>query len=153
MNEIVVGVKPIKSTGGVALPGEEADAAAQVHWVTVDGQKVPGVITEVQEISDQGFMRVAVEFVASSYRTTHFQGPDAPQERVPLKEAVIIRGDAIVDGPDLAERAGCLVIHLPDGVQIESVDEAGMEAVGWVKKSRLEEAVRAGTEVKAELES
>lgn len=37
---------------------------------------------------------------------------------------------------ELAERTGCAVFRLPDGIALSSIDEAEMERLGWIRKGR-----------------
>lgn len=77
-NEMVVGVRRI--AGSIqAEPGEPAVGAIRVMWVTIAGEKVPGLIQSTRCENSVGVMEVTVKFICSGYRTADAYGPEAPE--------------------------------------------------------------------------
>lgn len=79
MNEIVVGVKRIKGASLVD-PGEEANAAVQCLWVTIDGNELPSeYIISAETVVENAPLVVSIRIGASEFRTTDAYGPEAPE--------------------------------------------------------------------------
>lgn len=78
-NEVVVGVKRLAGST-VAEPDQPAIGAINVVWVTIAGVKVPGIVRSTRCENSADFMEVTISFIASGYRTTDFNGPEAPSD-------------------------------------------------------------------------
>lgn len=80
MNEVVVGVKRIKGGAALANWEEEATAAVQCLWITIDGKEVPSeFIISAETVVENGPLVVNIKIGASEFRTTDAYGPEAPE--------------------------------------------------------------------------